>query len=201
MMDFAIEVPTVDELLRAHEIYADKELRGTDEYWEALKGTERGFSDNNISAAAKAIAILLKSWNKNHYRFKPEKKARLEADLEDLGIAYRPVLDGFRARSIITARRQDRASILSVFTAFESKLGPVGSAKALNLIAPSFFPLWDNPISYHYGVGLCAYGYIMFMLISRFQVGKLDGALRDDLPPLKVIDEFNYCKFTKGWIS
>lgn len=200
MMDFAFDVPTIEQLLHAHEVYAEKELRGTDEYLRALQEVEGGSRDGNITVAARAIATLLKSWNKNHYRFNPDKKAHLEADVQQLIVAHRSALDAIRGRCITSVTRADRDPVLGVFAAFEAKLGPVGSAKALNLIAPSFFPLWDNPISLRYGVGLCGYGYVVYMLISKFQVEGLNGALPTGLAPLKTIDEFNYCKYTKGWI-
>jgi len=108
-------------------------------------------------------------------------------------------LDAFRARSITSLVRDDRETILSLFSTFESKLGPVGTAKALNLIALSFFPLWDNPISSRYGVLTCGYGYLVFILISKYQVERLY-CLPNDSLPLKMIDEYNYCKYTKGWV-
>jgi hypothetical protein len=200
-MKFVCDVPTIEQLVHAHEIYAQNELRGTDEYFDALHGVEQGFQAGSVSAAAKAIAMLLKSWNKNHLRFHPDKKARLESDVEQLIIANRSALDGIRGRSITSLTAADRLTVVSLFAAFEGKLGPVGAAKALNLIAPSFFPLWDNPISFNYGVGLSAVGYALFMVISKFQVESLAGPLPDGLAPLKTIDEFNYSKYTKSWVN
>jgi len=90
-MEIAFDVPTTEQLVHAHGVYAEKELRGTDEYFDALRGVERGFLDDNVFASANAIAALLKSWNKNHYRFVPDRKARVEFDVEQLIRAHRPV--------------------------------------------------------------------------------------------------------------
>jgi hypothetical protein len=201
MMDFAIDVPTVQELIDAHRVYADKELRGTDEYSNALQGVEQGFRESNLSVTAKAIATLLKSWNKNYYRFHPAKKTLLEPDVKQLIDSNLEVLKSIRGRSITSITRADRVVVLRLFVGFAKTLGPVGSAKALNLIAPSFFPLWDDSIAYRYGVGLTSIGYAMFMLISEFQVEALIGTLPDGLAPLKAIDEFNYSKYTKDWLG
>ncbi len=201
MMDFAINVPTTDQLIHAHEVYAEKELRGTDEYADALNGVETGFRYNSVGAVATAIGTLLKSWNNNYYRFHPDKKARLEADLEQLVTEHFSMFLGVRDRSITSITGADRAFVLRLFAEFEATLRPVGTAKALNLIAPSFFPLWDDSISFHYGVVLSGSGYLLFMLISKYQVQGLDGALPEGLAPLKAIDEFNYSKYTKGWVK
>jgi hypothetical protein len=200
MMDFAIDGPTVKELTHAHHIYAEKELRGTDEYSNAQQGVEQGFRESNLSVTAKAIATLLKSWNKNYYQFCPAKKALLESDVKQLIDSNLEVLKSIRGRSITSITGADRGMVLRLFVCFAKTLGPVGSAKALNLIAPSFFPLWDDSIAYCYGVSPTAIGYAMFMLISKFQVEALNGTLPDGLAPLKAIDEFNYSKYTKDWL-
>ena len=94
--------------------------------------------------------------------------------------------------------------IIELFTAIELVLGPVGAAKALHLLAPHFFPLWDRKIAQSYGISLTTAGensaeYLEFMAIVLSQVaphvrnGTCDGLL-------KRIDEYNYCRFTKGLI-
>jgi hypothetical protein len=199
MRNFAIEVPSPEDLLRAHQVFAAKELRGTDEYYRAVTAVDQGFRDDNVPAIAKAISTLLKSWNWAHLRFKPKKVLQLESDVQELIVANRPALNGLRDRSIISATAADQAAVLHLFHEFEKQLGQVGAAKALHLIAPSFPPLWDNQIALCYGVGLSAKGYAVFMLISKIQVEALLTSLPDGLAPLKAIDEFNYAKYTKGW--
>ena len=80
-------------------------------------------------------------------------------------------------------------------------LGPVGSAKALHLLAPRFFPIWDTKIAQHYGLGLSVSGskkqkYWRFMLITQGQCLGLRRAHWNGDNSLKAIDEYNYCKYT-----
>jgi hypothetical protein len=81
---------------------------------------------------------------------------------------------------------------------------PVAVAKALHLLAPGFFPLWDKKIAVAYR---CDYylkpaeRYIDFTRLSQGQARELEKVI----PPagktlLKLIDEYNYARYTKGWI-
>ena len=95
-------------------------------------------------------------------------------------------------------------SIGEVFGDFETVLGPVGAAKALYLLAPEFFPLWDRKITNAYGIWLGAAGtnaadYLKFMTMVVSQIRNLPKA-DTSREVLKLIDEFNYCRFTKRWL-
>jgi hypothetical protein len=48
-------------------------------------------------------------------------------------------------------------------------------------------------------MGTNAKRYWAFMRKVRDQVLALGPKLGDDTNPLKAIDEYNYCKYTKGW--
>ncbi len=199
MASFAVEVPSPGDLIRTHQLWEDKEKRSTGEYIHAVKSVEQGFRDDNFALIARAISDFLKSWNWAYLRFKPKKVLQLESDVQEIIVANRPALNGLRDRSITSVMVADQAAVLHMFREFEKQLGQVGAAKALHLIAPSFFPLWDNEIAFRYGVGLSAQGYAVFMLISKIQVEALLTSLPDGLAPLKAIDEFNYAKYTKCW--
>ena len=85
-------------------------------------------------------------------------------------------------------------------------MGPVGTAKALHLLAPGLFPLWDRDIAKAYGLALGEAGsngkrYWRFMLIAKQQCLELSRQEPSCKNPLKSIDEYNYCKYTKGWLS
>jgi len=69
---------------------------------------------------------------------------------------------------------------------------------ALHVLAPPFFPLWDNSIAAAYGVST-EEGYFKFMLLTKQQVASLPGdfALPKTGGLLKAIDEYNYCKYTQ----
>ena len=84
------------------------------------------------------------------------------------------------------------------------KRSPVSVSKALHLLAPNFFPLWDDKISRAYG---CYYNvdpakkYISFCKTTKTIADKVkDYIIRSDRTLIKLIDEYNYSKYTKGWI-
>jgi len=84
------------------------------------------------------------------------------------------------------------------------KRSPVSVSKALHLLAPNFFPLWDDKIARHYG---CYYDvnpagkYISFCKIIETVADKVKGyTSRSDRTLLKLIDQYNYSKYTQGWI-
>jgi hypothetical protein len=87
----------------------------------------------------------------------------------------------------------------------KGRTGPVGTAKALHLLGPGFFPIWDDKIAKAYG---CLYGktssgrYIKFIGIS-VEMSKVlaPHVHRTDRSILKLMDEYNYAKYTKQWIS
>lgn len=79
-------------------------------------------------------------------------------------------------------------------------------AKALHLLAPAFFPLWDDKIARAYA---CHYTfkpaekYIDFMAKNKhfaevLRRQAIDGKGHRSL--LKLIDEYNYAKYTQKWI-
>jgi hypothetical protein len=67
----------------------------------------------------------------------------------------------------------DRPLVLALFAAFEQELGAVGTAKALNVLAPNFFSLWDNAIAYGYGVVIASHGYFLFMVVVKTDVAQI----------------------------
>ena len=81
---------------------------------------------------------------------------------------------------------------------------PVSVAKALHLLAPKFFPLWDAEIAKHYK---CNYdtnpadNYISFCKITKTMAdGVKDYDIRSDRALIKLLDEYNFSKYTKKWI-
>ena len=84
---------------------------------------------------------------------------------------------------------------------------PVSVAKALHLLCPNFFPLWDDKIAVGYGCRwyksiLSFDKYWKFIGITASQVNKLESERRverHNTQPgtLKLVDEYNYIHFTK----
>lgn len=81
---------------------------------------------------------------------------------------------------------------------------PVSVTKTLHLLAPNFFPLWDEKIARAYG---CYYNenpaekYVSFCKVVETIADKVkDYIERSDKSILKLIDEYNHSKYTQGWI-
>jgi hypothetical protein len=161
---------------------------------------------------ADGAGVLLLTWNQALYRYGPPDFKRFEGFLE----RHADTLDGLRGRDISTLTDSDNAQVLALFDAAlqalaiaegksEGTRSPVAVAKALHLMAPSFFPLWDKAIAGAYGCGYATdpgRAYLRFMGTSKAMVE----TLRDTMEPLlqgktrlKVVDEYNYAHFTKKW--
>jgi hypothetical protein len=153
---------------------------------------------------AEALAVLLQTWNKGFYRFTPFDNQHF-SDIERIVRKHRGPLSSFRRRAISTFCDADRSMVQRLFTDFERVLGPVGAAKSLHLLAPRFFPLWDREIARKYSLSLGKRGsncnrYYRFMTTAQQQCRSLRSARGGNWNPLKAIDEYNYCKYTKRWI-
>lgn len=152
-----------------------------------------------------AISALIQSWNFAYY-----KTIACDAGhLVDLEIAIHGVWQdclSFRRRDIASFdREKDEPTVRHVFTALEHVLGRVGAPKAMHVIAPAFFPLWDNYIAPAYGITLGAPGrntdsYLAFMEIVKQQAAHVRVILPSRPDVLKALDEYNYCRYSKAWI-
>lgn len=112
------------------------------------------------SDLADGIGVLLLTWNQALYRYGAPDLKRFE---DFLSVNSR-VLGQLRSRDISTFSSADHEGILALFASALEALAiaegksqghrsPVGVAKALHLLAPSFFPLWDKAIADAYGCG------------------------------------------------
>jgi hypothetical protein len=146
---------------------------------------------------------LLQTWNKAYYQYRKFDNVHF-THIENLLAENQLLITSYRTRTIDQLDDAHEATIESLFQSFERVLGPVGAAKALHLLAPNSFPLWDRAIAKAYDLELGRAGsngqrYWQFLSISKRQC--LD--VRRDNPnchdPLKSIDEYNYCRYTKKW--
>jgi len=156
---------------------------------------------------ADGMGVLLLTWNQAFYRYG-------SFDFEPLEEALRtnmPVIESLRARNIQSLVEADEPTVKQLFLTFLDALGtergksPVAVAKALHLLAPDFLPIWDDKIARAYG---CHYSrhpeqkYVAF----AYRMQTIARQLQAHVPPncdrtfLKLIDEYNYAKYTKGWI-
>jgi hypothetical protein len=195
--------PTIQELQAARQAFEDNEPRDLF-YRAATELVDLALRGATSLSVAESLAVLLQTWNKAFYRYRPFDDVHF-LEIERLITTHQPVLSKFRERSIESFGDQDEVIVRTVFKAFEEVLGPVGAAKCLHLLAPRFFPLWDRAIAEACGVSLRRKGknadqYCTFLRITKEQIEALGGEQIIGRNPLKAIDEYNYCKYTKGWI-
>lgn len=202
-------VPAREDLSLAHRTFVARESRDVF-YRIATEAVRRSMAGETGFSVPEAIAVLLESWNAAYYRFHPRDRETLISDLEKLTDEYCALLEEFRGRTLSGFSQADEPDVRRLFRAFQDKLGAVGAAKALHLLAPRFFPLWDRSIGGAYGVGqMDAAAYLQFMAITQAQLNALGGekAIEEAVSPttgvhaLKLLDEFNYSSFKKHWIG
>jgi hypothetical protein len=151
---------------------------------------------------AEALAVLLQTWNQAFYRYRGGFKAADLENIESLLDRSSTRLGVYFGRDILSLADEDENGIEKLFNSFEAVLGPVGAAKALHLLVPTLFPLWDRRIARRYScslkTGANGPNHLKFMQICQAQLRQL----ADQGTPctLKSLDEFNYRKFTKGWV-
>jgi len=160
---------------------------------------------------ADGMGVLLLTWNQAFYRYGSFDFALLEEILRTNMV----VIEGLRLRDIRSLVEADELTIRQLFLAFLDALrikegkkkdckSPVAVAKALHLLAPDFLPIWDDKIARAYA---CSYHlhpdqkYVAF----AYEMQGLARQLQAHVPPgcgrtfLKLIDEYNYAKYTKHW--
>ena len=168
----------------------------------------------NPAEMADGLGVLLLTWNQALYRYGSFDFDRLEECIRRNFQA----LSGFRKRNIVSLSEADEKSIQVLFNDFLEALqvasgkkqgvkSPVAVAKALHLLAPKFFPLWDAKIAKAYN---CCYNrnpfkkYNQFMKLMKNFAKVVGSYVNLSYYPkkslLKLIDEYNYSKYTKEWI-
>ncbi len=196
--------PSLLDLARAHDLFLANEPR--DIFYRAateLVGlAARGQTSLTV---AEALVVLLQTWNRSFYQYHQKFDIRHLQDIEALLVKHGSYIASVRYRSIEDFGTEDEGAAEVVFEDFEMVLGPVGAAKALHLLAPRFFPLWDRDIAYGYKLNLRNRGengslYITMMLYAQIQSALLGGEKAIGRNPLKAIDEYNYCHITRRWM-
>jgi hypothetical protein len=194
---------TTQDIQTARQVFEANESRDLF-YRAATELVELALHGTTSLSVAEALAVLLQTWNREFYRYRHFDSQHF-SNIEQLIINNQQVLANFRQRSIESFLEEDEAIVEVVFQSFEQVLGPVGAAKCLHLLAPQFFPLWDRAIAEAYGLSLKKMGkntdlYCRLIEIVREQAKSLGGQTAIGRNPLKAIDEYNYCKYTKQWI-
>ncbi len=196
----ATVTPSLAEIRAAREKFKRVEPRGLF-YRAATELVELALAERTKSlSVSEAIAVLLQSWNVTFYRFKKFDLQHFEM-LDELIKRHTDVLKELRGRYIQTASADDERLMLCLFSDFEALLGPVGAVKCLHLMAPGFFPLWDNEIAAKQRcrlgkAGTNAHRYLRFFECCKEQVLHLAAVDPTITDPLKAIDEYNYVTYT-----
>ncbi|NPV02416.1 MAG: hypothetical protein HPY53_13665 [Brevinematales bacterium] len=165
---------------------------------------------------ADGLGALLLTWNQAFYRY----GFFNFNDLEDYIKKNFKMLEGYRNRKIDSFDiDQEKDEIKIIFNDLREvlkitvkekgkdkvKRSPVAVAKALHLLAPHFFPIWDQEIAKGYE---CNYQnnpaerqaekYIEFCKISKdmYEGLKKYCSSHPNKTVLKLIDEYNYSKYT-----
>ncbi len=165
---------------------------------------------------ADGLGVLLLTWNQALYRYGIFDFEKLEKFLRK---RHREI-GSFRSRNILSWTEQDDLRVKALFDELldvlasigkESKLkrSPVAVTKALHILALDFFPLWDNAIAeayscYWYEYTRASEKYLCFCkkIIDFYKYlvkNKVRG--KEGVSLLKIIDEYNYSKYTQGWIK
>ncbi|WP_321428392.1 hypothetical protein [uncultured Methanolobus sp.] len=155
-----------------------------------------------------AIGVLLLSWNQQFYRI--HRGLNLKK-VEDCIIDNMSYLNEFKKRKIISLSDEDEDNIKRIFNEFNNALqgldgtkSPVSTAKALHLLVPDFFPLWDASIARKYKVYYTKNPDEKYLLFCKYSQTIYDQVKEyKSLPEksiLKIIDEYNYSKYSRGWI-
>ena len=162
---------------------------------------------------ADSLGVLLLTWNQAFYRYGLFDFDKLEQCIHN----NQNTLAIYREKVLINYNPSDDSIIIKLFNDFLSALqiasgkksgvkSPVSVSKALHLLAPGYFPLWDDKIARAYN---CYYSstpemkYIQFMIKIKAIADDhhLDVNSREDGKTIiKLIDEYNYSKYTKHWI-
>ncbi|MHA2370181.1 MAG: hypothetical protein ACXADX_15310 [Candidatus Hodarchaeales archaeon] len=106
-------------------------------------------------------------------------------------------------------------TIIHAFSQLAETVKYTGASKALHILNPDFFMMWDEKIRHGYGCYKNGEGYFNFLLRSQVEIRKIvetyskehdsgpistqiyQGRLRSEL---KLLDEYNFAKYTKKWI-
>lgn len=192
-----------EQLQRAHQRFLENEPRDLF-YRAAIHLVDEAWNNQGALTLAEAVSVLLQTWNRPFYRFRRFTNEHF-VDIERLLQTQRNTFQQYRAREISSLQDSDEQTIVGLFEVFESVLGSVGAAKALHLLGPKFFPVWDRAIAAAYDLCLLEAGqngskYFAFAECQKQQAEALAGNLPNGLTAIKAIDEYNYCHFSRGWI-
>jgi len=189
-------LPSAEEVAAAHEEYLRAEGRDV-VYRVAREIIERAYRGEGQFTIGEGVAVLLLSWNAAFYRPRPALVRTLADDLDRLVTGNRAQLESYRTRLITSYDPgADAPTVNGLYRDFVERLWPVGSAKALHVLAPGFFPLWDDAIARRYRLQTSPREASVGSYLALMALGK-QFAMTSNLPmPLKALDEWAYVRIT-----
>jgi hypothetical protein len=174
---------------------------------------------------ADALGVVLLTWNHAFYRYGPPNFDRIEQVVR----VRHDKLSRYRSSDLLRLSRGDidgvtplfeellDASSIRIAKTGEIRRSPVSVAKALHVLAPRTFPLWDDAIRKALGFGGDSNGaacqYVRFMHWCQGVLEQLNhqqslAEIETDISRierfpktiLKYLDEYLYARYTKRWI-
>jgi hypothetical protein len=161
-----------------------------------------------------ALGVLLLTWNSAFYRYGAFDESLVETCLDENSAT----IQAFADREIDSFGEGDYSAVERLFLTFHRALGhadgkgesPVGTGKALHLLAPNFFPIWDGYIAEAYNCPFTNEFPQVAYFVFCGRMRKIAIELKEELaeadvaigawllqkPLLKRIDEYNYVTFT-----
>lgn len=199
-----IYIPSEEEFRKGYEAYNQNERRGP-VYFEALETVTENWGDAEMMA--RGVQRLIRSWNRFYANFSFSHLTHFIAEnIEEL--------NSYRDRHILTLSEAHNEAISQLFQKLlqalkrerDGALSPVSVAKAFGVLTPNFLPIWDSTIASRYD---CMYfsdmaesPYLRFCYKMKLLSETVQHYVPnpDDRALLKRIDEYNYAKYTMGWI-
>ncbi|RLE66703.1 MAG: hypothetical protein DRJ47_01665 [Thermoprotei archaeon] len=208
----------VKELLKAHRLF---ELKyGNKLYNTALSVCRRG----EIEEKSIAILSFLLHYNGVWYT-QSEKGRKAFSDLEkhfsdiyELLSSVHPIIRELKDKTLLNVDLEDPVvtnSIVTLYNRFSGVLDATGASKALHLLHPKLFIMWDDSIRKSYGIHIPdGDNYLEFLRTTKRELSRVveDYANKRGLSMkeaeeyivrntgvelTKLLDEYNYLKYTR----
>lgn len=142
---------------------------------------------------------------------------RVHIDERQLQTAYKNVPKDVLSWNLEdSALWENKRQITQLFSRFAAAVKYTGAAKALHILNPRFFMMWDVKIRCGYGCYCEAEGYFNFLWRSQREIQEIRRTYTADYPGnqeisqriyagqvksiLKLLDEYNFARYTRRWI-
>jgi hypothetical protein len=186
-------------MILAEEMITPEILRKCSEEFRNEEGRAY-FYDIAVEIADKyplqAAIIVLATWNTGRFRFMMSNPKNL-MDLKEALDKCRPLFEQLKEKRFQTANFDGIGEIVKQIYSILSKVKGVeytGASKLMHLFCPNLFVMWDGFIRRKYRVGKSPEDFLKFQKLMQDRFGKIKWDELRTLP--KVIDEYNYVKFT-----